>query len=146
MLDLIKYDPWLGVKAAGGLGDWLFGSGLFRHRETGISLLLPRVDLAEGETEYTLTAEVPGVNPEDIQVEVEGGRLILSGRQSEEHEEEKEHFHIRERCCGSFIRTFDLPKDADLKNIVAKAKDGVLTVLISKVADRQPKKIVIKVD
>ena len=145
MLDLVRYEPF-GLRTAGGLADWFFGPGLFRHREEEDNFLFPRVDLTEGEKEYTLTAEVPGLKAEDIKVEIEGGRLTLSGEQTEEHKEEKENFYLREYRTGSFVRTLELPGEADPGNIVAKVKDGVLTVSIGKVEDRQPKKIEISVD
>jgi HSP20 family protein len=106
----------------------------------------PLVDISETDEEYRVHAELPGVDKEDIKVSVDDGVLTVQGsREIKKEEEDKERkFHRIERSYGSFSRSFSLPDNADLENISADCKDGVLDVGIPKL--QEPKKRGIEVD
>lgn len=145
MLDLIKYNPFRETLPDRLFNSWFFGPSIFRRfEEEDEGLTLPKVDVTEGEKEFTVTAELPGYTKEEIKVEVENGRLSLRAEHNEEKEEKKEHYHLRERRYGSFVRTFGLPENVDAEKIEAKTKDGILTLTIPKVEEVTPKTIEVK--
>ena len=106
----------------------------------------PKVDIAETEKEIVVTANVPGVSPEDISVEVSDGILTISGQTNKEYKEEdgdKKYFRY-ERETGSFSRSFSLPNKVNEENIEAETKNGVLSVRLPKIKEEK-KKIQVKV-
>lgn len=104
----------------------------------------PPVDVRESQNELTLSFEVPGVLPEQIEVTVDNGVLTVKGEKREERKEGDEgQYHVLERTYGTFTRSFQLPKSLDESKIEAKHEHGILTVRIPKAALPQPKKIAI---
>lgn len=95
----------------------------------------PALELLENADSYRLTAEVPGLDGDDIGVSVADGVLTLSGELKDEREENDKDFILRERRYGSFERRITLPADADASDITAKIKRGVLTIVIGKDTD-----------
>lgn len=93
----------------------------------------PPVDLYETADAYVLTAEIPGVSRDDIDIQTGDGRLTLSGAR-QERPVACEQFHRLERGHGSFQRTFQLPQPIDHGAVTADLKDGVLTVKCPKLA------------
>ena len=91
----------------------------------------PPVDLHETNSHYVVTAELPGLERDDIHINMQDGRLTLSGVRRERGEA-CEQFHRVERGHGSFSRTFQLPLPVDAEHITADLKDGVLTVMCPK--------------
>jgi HSP20 family protein len=118
--------------------------------QDGSSLLVsewtPRINIKEDQTHYTVVADVPGVDPKDIQVTMAIGVLTIKGERKEEKEETKRNFRRRECFTGSFERSFYLPESADSNNIKAKGKNGVLTVQIAKKETAKPQTIKIETD
>ena len=104
----------------------------------------PRVDIKEFEDKFVLEADVPGVNPKDIDITMEDGVLTLRGKRELEDVEERKNFRRVERSYGSFYRRFSLPETVDGNSINAQAKDGVLKVEIPKLEKVQPRRIEIK--
>lgn len=104
----------------------------------------PRVDVEESEKEIVVKADLPGVDPKDIDVSVQDGTLILKGEKKEQKEEKKKNFHRVERFVGQFYRQIPLPAGADAEKIVATSNKGVISVSIPKKIEAQPKKIVVK--
>jgi HSP20 family protein len=94
----------------------------------------PPVDLHETPDDYVITAEVPGLSRDDIEIQMHDGRLTLSGTRRERGAP-CEQYHRVERGRGSFSRTFQLPIPVDADRIVADLRDGVLTVTCPKSAD-----------
>ncbi len=92
----------------------------------------PRVDTAETDTAYEVTAELPGVNEKDIKVSLEDNVLSISGEKKAEHEERKKDYVMSERSYGSFKRAFTLPDNVDAEKIAAKFEKGVLKVTLPK--------------
>lgn len=97
----------------------------------------PTVDAAETDTEYQITAELPGMTEKDVEVTMANGMLILKGSKDEAKEERKKDYFMSERRYGSFQRSFRLPEDADVENIAATLKNGVLSVNVPKSARAQ---------
>ncbi|MCF8031973.1 MAG: Hsp20/alpha crystallin family protein [Desulfarculaceae bacterium] len=93
---------------------------------------VPSLDVKESEGAYVVSAEVPGLKPEDIKVEYNDGVLTLSGEKKQEIDEEQGSWHVVERRYGSFSRGVRLPSEVDLENLKATHKDGVLTVSLPK--------------
>ena len=100
----------------------------------------PPVDLYETADAYVLTAEIPGVERDDIDIQTGDGRLTLSGARPE-RAVACEQFHRLERGHGSFQRTFQLPLPIDHDAVTADLKDGVLTVRIPKLAAPSTRRI-----
>lgn len=105
----------------------------------------PKVDIVETDKEYTIKAELPEVNKEDVKVNVENGELTISGERKQEKEEKGKKFHRIERFYGSFMRSFTLPDNVDAANIKASFKDGMLNLTLPKTAEAKPKATEVKV-
>lgn len=90
----------------------------------------PRIDVVKREGEMRLKADLPGVKPDEIKVEVEDGVLTVSGEHEEKSEEKKEHYLRRERRYGSFSRSMALPEGVKAEDIQANTSDGVLELTI----------------
>ena len=106
----------------------------------------PAVDISEDQDKFTIHADLPGVKSEDIEVTAENGILTIKGERQGHKEEEKDNYRRVERFSGSFIRRFTLPERADLDNIAAKTRDGVLELTIPKSVEAKPRRIEVKVD
>ena len=104
---------------------------------------VPAVSVSETADELTLTAELPGLKEEDLNIELENNVLTLSGEKNELRTEgdEERRFHVWERRYGTFSRSFTLPRSVDGSNIVATFDHGVLTVTLPKVAEAKGRKI-----
>jgi HSP20 family protein len=100
----------------------------------------PPIDLYETADRYVLTAEVPGLRREDVRIQVQDGRLTISGVRRE-HAQPCEQYHRVERGHGEFNRTFQLPEPVDVDQIAADLHDGVLTVDVPKVPDSPARRI-----
>ena len=105
----------------------------------------PAVDIREGKDSYSISLDVPAVEPTDIKVAVHDGVLTISGERPVEKADVDTKVHRAERRVGKFSRSFTLPEDANADAIEATAKSGVLTVRITKRAERQPVAIEVKV-
>lgn len=92
----------------------------------------PSVDISENEKAFTLLADIPGVDPKDIEISMEKGVLTIKGERSSENVEEGENFRRVERESGQFYRRFTLPDSADAEKIEAKSEHGVLRITIPK--------------
>lgn len=103
----------------------------------------PPVDIKERPDGYVLYADVPGVNPEEIEITMENGILTLKGNRETEAHTAREGYRRVERVHGSFYRRFSLPDTADSEGISARCNLGVLEISIPKKTARQPKKIAI---
>jgi len=106
----------------------------------------PAVDIAEKDTAYEVTAELPGMDESNIEVELSNGALTIRGEKKEEKEEKKKDYYLSERRYGSFERRFQVPQGVDADKIDASFKKGLLTVTLPKTreAQAQEKKITVK--
>lgn len=101
----------------------------------------PAVDIKEESDKFVLHADLPGVKPEEIEVNMEGGILTIKGEKKSESKTEKDGYKRVERTYGSFYRRFSLPDTANADAISAKSKNGVLEITIPKREAVQPKRI-----
>ena len=106
----------------------------------------PAVNVEETKEELRLTAELPGMGIDDIEIEVENNVLSLRGHKREEEEREDRKFHVWERSYGSFERSFTLPRTVKSDQISAHFADGILNVQMPKAAEAQSRKISIKAE
>ena len=109
-----------------------------------VSDWLPAVDISEEDDRFLLTADLPGVDPDAIEVTMEDGVLTIQGSRDTESTDEKNGYKRYERVRGSFLRRFTLPDTANGDDIAAATKNGVLEVSIPKQAKPQPRKISVK--
>lgn len=112
--------------------------------ESSFSVASPAVDIAEDETSFKLSAELPGMTEKDIQVSLSGATLTIKGEKRQEREETKKDYHLSERSYGEFRRSFTLPEGVNGEKIDAAFVDGVLTVTVPKTTPTAPKTIEIK--
>jgi HSP20 family protein len=111
-------------------------------REAGIN---PNVDVAETTDAIQVTAELPGLNENDIDVTLSDGHLVIRGEKHAESESKEKNFHRIERSFGSFQRSIPLPAEVDAQKVDASFKNGVLNVTLPKVATSSSgKKIEVK--
>lgn len=104
----------------------------------------PTVDIFEDEGSIQLKADLAGVKPDDVHIEVENNVLTVRGERKMEHEEKKKGYHRVERAYGSFSRSFVLPDTVDSEKIDAAFKDGVLNLTLPKRPAAQKKQIKVK--
>ncbi|WP_237068289.1 Hsp20/alpha crystallin family protein [Microbulbifer guangxiensis] len=101
-------------------------------------LLKPKVDIAATEQAYTITVETPGVQEKDIQLELLGSTLTISGEKKRSHREgEEPHFYRIERSFGTFQRILSVPRDAELDGIEANFANGLLEIRLPRVMEEQ---------
>jgi len=104
----------------------------------------PAINIWTNEEGQFVSAEMPGVHVEDIDINVNNNVLTISGQRSLEEVPEDAHFHRRERGHGEFSRTIELPYAVDADKVEASFKDGVLNIALPKVEAEKPKQIAIK--
>jgi HSP20 family protein len=102
---------------------------------------VPKFEVKESPDAYIFKADMPGVKESDLEIAVTGNRVTISGRREEEERREDETLYAYERAYGGFSRTFTLPEGADIDNIRAELRDGVLHLAIPKKPEVQPKKV-----
>ncbi len=106
----------------------------------------PAVDVSETEEAVVVRADVPGLEPENIEVHLSGNTLTIRGEKKQEKEEKKENFYRVERVYGSFLRTIELPAEVEADKVEATYKNGVLKIVLPKKAEAKGKAIKIKVE
>ena len=104
----------------------------------------PSINVAESDTEYEVSADLPGVNSEEVNVEVHEGQLLISGERESAHEESDKKFHRVERTFGKFERRIGLPENVSESDISADYQDGVLTIVLPKSEKPKPTRIEVK--
>jgi HSP20 family protein len=110
---------------------------LFENEFGSTGLFKPDLDIAENRDHYTIRVEMPGVSKDDVNVEVNGDALSISGEKKAEKTDEQESWHYVERSFGSFQRVLAIPEDADADKIDAGFRDGVLTITLPRRADAE---------
>jgi HSP20 family protein len=106
---------------------------------------LPAVNVTETPETVIVTAEVPGIEPKDIEISVVGDTLTLRGERRIDREEKGKTWYRREIMGGRFTRAFTLPASVDAEHIDAVTKAGILTVTLPKRAEAKARKIEVKV-
>jgi len=119
----------------------LFGEGT----DLGTRTWAPPVDIYETNQNLVVQAELPGIDPNQVEVRVENNTLYLKGERRVEGEVKEGNYHRRERAYGTFTRSFTLPSSVKADNVAAEYKDGVLTVTLPKREEAKPKTIRVQV-
>ncbi len=104
----------------------------------------PAVDIKEDDKAFTLMADIPGVDPDDIEVTMEKGVLTIKGERKSEKKTEEENYKRVERQYGVFYRRFTLPDSANADGIEAQSEHGVLKITIPKQEVAQSRRISVK--
>lgn len=142
-MTLMRYEPWSLLNQLSRELERLHDTG--GREEPAITAdWSPAVDIREEPEGYLLHADLPGVEPKDIEVHMENGVLTIRGERRHESREEREHYKRVERVHGTFFRRFALPDTADSDNISARCQNGVLEVRIPKQARVQPRRIAVE--
>ena len=138
MTNLVRFDPW------GMLRDL---DRMFEEApERGARAWMPRIDVFGKENALVVRAEIPGVDPDAIDVTIEGDTLSITGaRRFESSEDIDGGFHRRELVEGEFKRTVLLPDGVDAESITASTKDGILEISIPKRPEVLPRKVTVDV-
>lgn len=146
-MTVIRYEPWRFVNRLHQQLDQMFGDA-FGFPEAASSpnvTWVPSVDVHEESDRYVLRADLPGVDPKDIEITAEEGVLTLRGeRRSEKRAEGHNGYERLERVTGTFVRRFTLPETAQTDAIKAKQNNGVLEIIIPKQPQVQPRRIAVE--
>ena len=138
-------DPWRELDQLRREMDGIFGRlGTTPRVSGGARGVYPAVNLYETADAYVLTAELPGVNPEDVEVSLEGPTVTLSGERKIDYAAQEASGHRRERQAGSFRRAFELPAAIDADKVEAVQKHGVLMLRMPKAPEHRARQISIK--
>ncbi|MBO1002225.1 Hsp20/alpha crystallin family protein [Pseudogracilibacillus auburnensis] len=107
------------------------------------SSFTPKCNIEEKKGHYLVEVEIPGVDPKDIAIELDGNMLTIKGERKRETKTEKEEnkMHVVEQSYGSFYRSFTLPNNTNPANIKAENKHGVLFIEIPKQKEQEPRRI-----
>jgi HSP20 family protein len=127
------------------LWDSFFEGGLRRRAEGG-GEWLPSLDVSETKNELVVKAEVPGMDPKDIDISLSDGMLTIKGEKKQEKEEREADYHLVERSYGAFTRSVQLPKEVQSEKINASYKNGILKITLPKSEEAKKKEIKIKVE
>ena len=147
MTTITRWDPFREVATLRNEFDRFFNEPVFNTPrlwpgngdETKLAL-----DIAEHEDEFTVTASVPGIAPEDIEITLADNVLTIKGEMKAENEVDETRYHLRERRWGSFYRSITLPLAVDTERVEAVNENGVLTLHLPKADAIKPKKIAVK--
>jgi len=107
---------------------------------------VPTINMVEAENEYEVTIDLPGLKPEEVNLELREGGLWITGERREEKEEKGKTFHRMERRYGSFRRVIPLPEAVKEEKVEAEFRHGVLTVKLPKSEKIKPKHIEVKAE
>jgi HSP20 family protein len=142
-------DPFRDLSAIQERMNQIFEDALARSRgrEEGLrtGMWTPAVDIYENNDSVVVKAELPGVERDQISVEVKDGILTLRGERKFEKEVKEESYHRIERSYGNFQRSFSLPVSVEQDKVTARFKDGVLEVILPKKEQARPKQIQVDV-
>jgi HSP20 family protein len=126
--------PWTGMSTLRRDMDRLFDR-FFERRWDEMPLLgewAPSLDVSETKDALVVKAEIPGIDPKDIEVSLQEGLLTIKGEKKQEKEEKDERHHLIERSYGAFARSVRLPVGVEGSKVQASFKDGLLTVTLPK--------------
>lgn len=129
MRELMRFDPFAEMNVANALPSMQFN---------------PDFEVKETREGYQFRADVPGLKEKDLEISMTGNRLTVSGHREAEKREESDRYYLYERSYGSFGRSFTLPEGVDNSKINAELKDGVLTLLVPRRPETQPRKIAVR--
>ena len=147
MMNLVRRNPFGEMTAMQNRINRMFNEPFWptgrMNDDTGMGMWNPVVDLYEKDDHFVIKAELPGVNKNDIAIDLKDRVLTLSGDRSYENEVKEENYFRRERSYGKFQRVFTLPADVDSDKIKAEFNDGLLQIEVPKPEEQKAKKVTI---
>ncbi len=150
-MTVVRYDPWSLLSQVQRELNRAF-EGRLPEEESGdntrvvTSSWVPAVDVREEPDRFVIRADLPGIDPKDIEITMEEGVLTIKGERNIEEESTEGQYHRIERARGTFYRRFSLPDTADPERIEAHGRNGVLEIVIPKQEKVQPRKIEVKAE
>ena len=144
-MSLVRFEPWslfdqlhrdLNQSALRGFGQ--------ANGENAVADWVPAVDVVEHKDRFIVRADVPGVDPQDIDVSMDAGVLSISGERHAEDTNEVDGVQRYERSSGRFYRRFTLPETADAEGITARSSKGILEISIPKQPEVQARRIAVE--
>ena len=124
--------------------DRLLGGTFIEPKATRLEGWAPVLDVSETDSEVLIRAEIPGINPSDVDVSISGNTLSISGSKKEESEKSGEDFYQCERRFGSFRRVVELPETIDPEKVTADGDAGVVTVRVAKKVGVKPRHVPVR--
>lgn len=146
---IVRWEPFRNAASLQDRINRMFDDAFSKGRDVAdhaIGAWQPSVDIYETDNAVVITAELPGVKKDDIEIEVENNILSIKGERKEDHEVSEDNYYRRERVVGRFHRAFTLPVDCNHDAIKANFENGVLRLEIPKPEEKKPKKVAIQVD
>ena len=147
MMNLVKWNPWREMPTIQNRINRMFDDPFFRFGrwtdDDSMGMWNPIVDLYEEDDHFVIKAELPGVDKNNIKVDLKDRVLTLSGERNYDNEVKEENYYRKERSYGKFQRAFRLPADVDSDKIRAEFKDGVLQVEVPKPEKIKAKQVTI---
>ncbi|GAB4542219.1 MAG: Hsp20/alpha crystallin family protein [Anaerolineales bacterium] len=145
MSTLIRWEPAREMMSLRDAMDRLFDDAFTRPLNMNANAWsVPAVDMYQTENEVVVRAALPGVRPDEVQVNVTGEVLVIKGEVKRQEESDDKTYHIREQRWGAFERALALPTDVVADKAKAEFENGVLTVTLPKAEEVKPKSIAIK--
>jgi HSP20 family protein len=137
-----RRDPWLDLLT---MLERRMGRSFPETEDASTASWVPVVDIVEEPDVLRITAEIPGVKPEDVKISVEGNLVTIEGTKGQVAEYTTERVHRYERTYGTFVRSFTLPATVDADQIKAKYEMGVLTLSLPKVEKAKTRQVKVEV-
>ena len=149
-MTLVRWDPFRNVSSLQGRINRMFEDFFPRSRELdeeiGVCAWQPAVDIYETDEGLVIQAELPGVKKEDVSVELKDNILTLKGERKVDNEIDEQRYFRKERCFGTFHRSFTLRESVQADKIKARFKEGILEVEIPKAEAERPRQITVDID
>jgi len=139
-MTIVTYEPWAFV----GRMQRHLDRALGENQDSASVSWIPHVDIREEAERFVVTADVPGVEPKDIEITADKGVLTVRGERRTEKQAAADGFERVERASGTFLRRFTLPESADAEAIKATHVNGVLELSIPKRPQEQPRRIAVQ--
>ena len=143
-MTLLRYEPWGVVARLQRQFDQAFSDSAAASANGENSDWIPSVDIDQESDKFVVRADLPGVEPKDIQVTAENGVLTVAGERHFERKDEQSGKSRYERVAGRFVRRFTLPDNVQTDNIRARHSNGVLELTIPKAAAPEPKRVTVE--
>ena len=147
-MNVTRFEPWSLINLLHQDLDQIagrrYGVAASDNNGTSVADWAPAVDIVEEKDRYVLRADVPGVKPEDIAVNMENSVLTVAGERQDESTQETQGMRRVERVSGKFYRRFNLPDTADAEEISARSANGILEVVIPKQPEIQARRITVE--
>ena len=145
-MTIVRYEPWAFVSRVQRHLDRALGEtqGLSDGADAARVSWIPHVDIREEAERFVVAADVPGVEPKDIEITADKGVLTVRGERRSEKKTTTDGYERAERATGTFLRRFTLPESADAEAIKATHVNGVLELSIPKRPQEQPRRIAVQ--